>query len=204
MTTDIKYIAPIQIFNNKSYKLYKGERYLSRGCKRMHVAVWEHSNGRIPKGFDVHHKNENTHDNRIENLELRERSEHISEHGKKRFKSNPGFVKEFQAKGIAKAPEWHKSEEGRAWHSEHAKTNTPHLHQKTIDASCEVCGSLCKTNILNASRKRFCSLQCKSKWRRQSGLDNVDRECRFCGKGFQTNKFKPTIYCSRSCSAKGR
>jgi hypothetical protein len=45
-----------------------------------HVLVYEAANGPIPKGFDVHHKNENRQDNRLENLELMTRAGHASLH----------------------------------------------------------------------------------------------------------------------------
>lgn len=42
----------------------------------MHRYVWKLYNGDIPKGWDIHHKNHDRTDNRIENLELYEKSEH--------------------------------------------------------------------------------------------------------------------------------
>ena len=103
---------PTQKFNGKEFKLYPREYYFSRGTKRMHVQVWESVNGKTPKGFHIHHKNKNTWDNNIENLELVQGNEHLREHGKERFKNNPDFAKHFQSKGIEKAKEWHKSKEG--------------------------------------------------------------------------------------------
>ena len=41
-----------------------------------HVLVWEAHHGPVPAGFEVHHKNENKLDNRIENLQLVTRLEH--------------------------------------------------------------------------------------------------------------------------------
>ncbi len=41
------------------------------GKPRMeHVVIWERYHGSIPPTYQVHHKNENKLDNRIENLEL--------------------------------------------------------------------------------------------------------------------------------------
>lgn len=41
-----------------------------------HVLVWEAHHGPVPEGFEVHHKNENKLDNRIENLQLVTRLDH--------------------------------------------------------------------------------------------------------------------------------
>ena len=42
--------------------------------------VWEHFNGPIPDGMDVHHRDENKLNNSPDNLELMFRSEHVSMH----------------------------------------------------------------------------------------------------------------------------
>ena len=56
----------------------RGERYYSRNNYRMHRFVWEHYNGKIPDGYDVHHKDGNTHNNSIENLEIvLEKNSHV-------------------------------------------------------------------------------------------------------------------------------
>lgn len=67
-----------QIFNGVRFSIrntgYFGKTYGDR--KLMHRVVWEHYNGKIPPGCDVHHKNRDKADNRIENLELMSKSEH--------------------------------------------------------------------------------------------------------------------------------
>ncbi len=42
--------------------------------------VWEKHNGPIPDGYDIHHKDENKENDKIENLELRESYEHREWH----------------------------------------------------------------------------------------------------------------------------
>lgn len=44
------------------------------------VVVWEAANGPIPKGSLVHHKNRDSLDDRLENLQCMTRAEHIAEH----------------------------------------------------------------------------------------------------------------------------
>lgn len=54
--------------------------YKKQGNKFVHRIVWEAHHGPIPPGFDVHHKDEDKHNNKISNLTLRQRGAHISEH----------------------------------------------------------------------------------------------------------------------------
>ena len=51
-----------------------------RKRKRMNRLVWETFVGPIPEGYDVHHKNHNRQDNRVENLELIEKHKHRKMH----------------------------------------------------------------------------------------------------------------------------
>jgi len=107
---------PEQEFNGIVYYLYPGERYFIRFGKRMHIAVWESERGPIPKGYDIHHKDGNQWNNAISNLETIEGREHNRIHGKKRAE-NKEWLNDFHKKGIEAAKEWHRSEEGREWHS---------------------------------------------------------------------------------------
>ena len=74
------------IFNGKEYKLMgTGKYYLSqarsnkerKNAKGLHVAIWEFYSGKtVPKGYIVHHKDGNPHNNNFENLECISRDEH--------------------------------------------------------------------------------------------------------------------------------
>lgn len=44
------------------------------------VWVWEHFNGPIPRGMQVHHRDQNKLNNEIDNLELLSASEHATRH----------------------------------------------------------------------------------------------------------------------------
>lgn len=46
----------------------------------IHRLVWEKHNGEIPKGYVIHHKDENKMNWDLDNLELLNRSKHIREH----------------------------------------------------------------------------------------------------------------------------
>ncbi len=45
-----------------------------------HRCVWEETNGSIPEGLEIHHKNARKSDNRIENLELLTKVAHVRKH----------------------------------------------------------------------------------------------------------------------------
>ena len=151
-----------QEFNGKTYYLYKGERYFTKGIKKLHRVVWEYHHGEIPKGYHVHHKDGNSHNNDISNLSLVNQSLHLRYTQKKRVKENPEWFKEFTKKGIEAAKSWHSSKEGIEWHKKHAKK----MHFGKKHFGLKKCQE-CKTEYLAKSgHSRFCSNNCKSKNRR--------------------------------------
>lgn len=190
-----------QEFNGKTYKLYAGERYFSRGCHRMHRDVWEFYNGPIPKGYEVHHKDGNPENNDIANLVCIPHGEHAKEHHEEHVAR--GLSAKGQAnihKAMEAAREWHGSDAGHDWHSEHARKQA--AAREWRDAVCECCGKSFRYRSIQTPR--FCSNACKSKWRRDTGADNVVRICAFCGREFSTNRFKDAITCGPSCASKYR
>lgn len=52
---------------------------------RLNRLVWTAFNGEIPKGYDIHHINGIKSDNRLENLCLKNHSEHSTEHNKEKY-----------------------------------------------------------------------------------------------------------------------
>lgn len=51
-----------------------------KGCILEHKKVWIDSNGEIPKGYDIHHKDEDKLNNKLSNLKMLTRSEHMKIH----------------------------------------------------------------------------------------------------------------------------
>ena len=188
-----------QNFNGKRFCRDEGSGYYWNSVlrERLHRYVWEYYNGKIPKGYHVHHKDEDKTNNDIANLELMEGKDHLSHHAKKMHKENYGrTVKNLKEKAQPKAKEWHGSKEGLEWHSKHAKKALGSLGKR--EYICEQCGKKYKTKPLG--KNRFCSNKCKAKWRRESGVDNETRVCEYCRREFTVNKYSKTRFCSRSCN----
>ena len=85
----------------------------------LHRQIWIDNFGEIPKGMSIHHKDGNSLNNELSNLILLTKSTHASKH------SNEPYRKEIGRRNIKIAQKfaikWHKSPEGRKWHSEHIK-----------------------------------------------------------------------------------
>lgn len=167
--------------------------------KRLHVYVWEKHNGKVPKGFHIHHKDHDQDNNDIENLELMEVWKHLSYHGKLNgIDARENLLKNAQPKAI----EWHKSDKGREWHKKHYQAMKEKLNKKII-ITCLVCGKELEVGQGGAGNK-FCSNNCKSQYRRDKGLDNIMKECEFCHGHFLTNKYLPRKYCTKECQVMGK
>ena len=154
---------PTQTFNGKLYKLHNGERYFSKDKRKMHWDVWEFYNCKRKKGYHIHHINNNSWDNRIENLQEVMAKEHLSEHCKKRFENNKEWFNNFHSKGIEAAKEWHSSPEGLQWHREQGKKTWENREYKTKE--CEECGKEYETR--HSGKTRFCHLNCRAKSNRR-------------------------------------
>ncbi len=63
---------------------YPGKKYRGKYAYEHHLVWWKHSGFTIPEGYSIHHKNEEPHDNRLENLELISRSTHVKIHRPKK------------------------------------------------------------------------------------------------------------------------
>lgn len=197
------------VFNGKIYRRYPNSQkrehrvyYTSNGFEEtpvsLHRAIYEKHYGKIPEGYHVHHKDGNPLNNDPSNLEAISTHQHLSEHVIKNFE-NPVYVNKKMAaleKARLVAPEWHRSEEGIKWHSENAKRV---WSLRTAESRvCDQCGATFDS-MTHRKSDRFCSNNCKSKWRRESGIDNESRECLVCKKQFVINKYSKVRTCSRDC-----
>jgi len=144
---------------------YKSD-YRKHGGRYLHRMVWEHSNGPIPEKCCVHHINGDKSDNHIENLGIYSLSGHAQYHVEQNFREIP----EKMGRGILAArevaKEWHRSPEGRKWHSEHGRKTWEGRKKESF--ACVVCGKEYWT--YRVTRKRgFCSMACQQRNRRAEG-----------------------------------
>lgn len=160
----------------------------------------------MPNGFEVHHADDNHLNNDPANLIAVRSGEHQAEHMRRRLQ-DPALRKlndEYLERARAAAPEWHRSEEGRAWHRDHARQQwAPEARAERVTmAVCECCGASFERYHEDA---RFCTMACFQRTTaHERRYFTLQRKCGICGVDFVTNRHRPTETCSRACGAKLR
>ena len=133
------------IHNGRKYGIQTTGRYYqdwnkATGERLLHRVIWIEHNGPIPDGLEIHHKNGDWTDNRIENMELLSKAEHMRMHMQERFKDQHYYARNLESLKLAQeaAKEWHSSEEGREWHRHHAYNSI--LKREKFEGFCKQCG----------------------------------------------------------------
>lgn len=164
--------------------------------ERLHCYVWRYNNGAIPKGFHVHHANEDKGNNDIENLRCIKGRTHTKYHSSKKAVENyEDICKKLLERAVPKAAQWHGTAAGKAWHSQHAKETIANMKETRF--VCNYCGKEFFRKPIWKSK--YCSNNCKSGARRRSGVDNEMRQCPVCGGDFSVNKYSAQRCCSPRC-----
>jgi len=162
--------------------------YGARGF--LHRYVWAKHHGEIPSGCVIHHVDGDFSNNNLENLACMPLGEHSRKHW------DAGDIQanspEWMAEIRGKAAEWHKSEEGRAWHREHVK-NSLTKRKKLPGLVCKGCSA----EFENYSGTKYCSRKCAGKHRVR--VPSIDKQCPCCGRDFKAMR-REAKYCSKSCN----
>lgn len=181
---------------NRTERVYftPGHADRAKGVGRLHEEIWKAAHGPIPAGYHIHHADHDPLNNDLSNLVCIPAGDHHRHHAAESEWLGSDRCLEHLAEIRPKAAEWHRSPEGRAWHSEHARRVA--ADWQPVEATCEHCGE----RFESVRPGRFCSNKCKSAWRRAAGVDDEDRTCEYCGGVFRVNRYARTRFCSRSCA----
>ena len=196
---DKAFVDGIQFCKDKQTGYYLSSTIENGLRVRLHRYIWEKFNGKIPKGYDIHHIDKNKDNNNIENLQMLTIHEHQMIHSV-RTEEQKEKSRLWLNKIRPLANEWHKSEEGKKWHSEQEKKNIANMELKKYN--CLYCGKEFYKKPLGINK--FCSNCCKSAYRRKLGLDNVDRICIVCGNSFKVNKYARKFKCDKCKRSKNK
>jgi len=185
-------------FNGNKYGLsgnyYTLYNYGRKGVPTtLHRAIWESVHGPIPPDHHVHHKDEDTFNNDIQNLECIPSAEHLSMHSRASgwVGSAENLAQLASVNHLAKA--WHKTEAGHQHHvsNGHKAWENRVLYGKT----CAFCKAKFETPYPN--KTKFCSDNCRS---RSKPVKQEERSCICCGAKFSCHAYGPTKTCSKQCS----
>lgn len=160
-----------QYFDGGLYRLWPSDNYLSRGGKKLHRDVWAAAFGPIPPRCHIHHRDGNVLNNRLENLECMDSSEHLSlSRAQRSAPDNGGW---FSASAREKAADWHASPEGKLWHKRHAERTKSWTKWKREEKPCEHCGKLHMALVRKSGNAgKYCSQTCKVAAYRARGKQN--------------------------------
>ena len=145
-----------QYFNGALYRIWPSDRYFSKGGSRLHRDVWKAAFGPIPANCHIHHRDSNTANNVLENLECQDASEHLSNSRAKRTGNT------ISPAARAGAVAWHGSTEGKLWHKQHAEKTKGWTKWKYEDKPCEHCGTIFSALVRKSGNAgKYCNVNCK-------------------------------------------
>jgi hypothetical protein len=188
--------------NHRNY-FSPGPADAARGVEALHREIWKASHGPIPSGAHIHHRDGNALNNALDNLACLSDGEHKAAHAADgTWKHSPAVRRNLdRIRPLTK--EWHRSEEGHEWHSEHGKRTWENRAPQQFD--CAECGTRFESKTLGSPRDdgaRFCSRACAARTRRREGRNRTEKTCPVCGKQFMGAGRTRT--CSRECGARLR
>jgi hypothetical protein len=200
------------IFEGHKYQKYSDRPYYERvgGRYLLHREIWAYHNGEIPEGYHIHHLDGDTANNTLENLQCMPASEHRAEHTEeKRLRGRQQQQLEHLEKIRHLATEWHRSEEGRAWHKKHAEHSIksptaakPYSKVVPVEGTCTICNTVFISK--NPTRQIYCSNKCACKasntLKRAKILSTSAKKCVWCSKDIFT-VYSRQRFCTNLCKS---
>lgn len=162
--------------------------------KLLHREIRKENYWEIPEWYEIHHKDWNTLNNDIWNLEMLKRFDHLSIHMKNNYQNKE--YKEKNEKHLNeirdKAKEWHASEEWKERHRKHYEESLWKIEKNQF--ICKQCWKVFLSSHKNAN---YCSVKCIRE------AYKVEMTCSVCWKVFMRNKYRKSRKCY-DCSIKTR
>lgn len=164
-------------FDGVKYRLMGTRRYYlsqsntnkgRKSPKGLHVAIWEfHTKKEVPTGFHIHHKDGNTFNNDIENLECISREQH----DKIPKKINMELLREHLEKIRPLTKAWHSTEEGKKFHKRIAGMS--YKYREKFIIKCLSCRSDVSTYY--PQKTKYCGNRCSLRALRARRLQSENR-----------------------------
>lgn len=164
-----------------------------RGSNRdaLHREIWKDAHGPIPDGHVIHHIDHDPLNNDVANLACMAHGDHTRHH---RTDEDAERDRAHLDRHRDRAAEWHRSPEGRDWHSRNARASA---ERRRVERHCEVCGKAYQTS--HPERSKYCSVACQQRDRRRTGKAGVRATCPVCGATFVQNYDGRPETCGRAC-----
>jgi hypothetical protein len=147
----------------REYYVSSATKLTGYKTKRLHRYIWEKQNGEIPKGMHIHHKDGNSLNNTLGNLELVTTKEHNQAHYQDHlatWRKNMDYARKY-------ASEWHKSKAGKEFHKKISRISWD--RKQLVTRECNTCKKEYGTWF--PTRSKFCSGNCKATaLRRRRGI----------------------------------
>lgn len=148
--------------NSSDRKYFKGWwRCNGKRVKEyLHRAIWITHHGEIPKGYHVHHDDENPLNNDISNLVLQHGKAHLQNH----YANSSDDYKQIRItallnKAIPASKEWHSTTDGNDHHKQLAQKT---LFVNPVNRECIECSNqFTQTHISNT---KYCCHACKNRY----------------------------------------
>jgi hypothetical protein len=161
MKSDLPFVE----HNGVRYYLMRHGYYMNARGAYLHRVVWAEANGVIPWRHQVHHKNKDRGDNRLENLECMHVTDHMRLHGREpKKKSNRSFGPA-ECTECGKAFEKTRPTSLRCSRACTVKAGNRLRHvrlseQRAKAREGKVCGCCGAPFVAKASNAKFCSVRC--------------------------------------------